>query len=41
MTPDEVMAIPGPKKNSKGDIAAPGEMIIRVAGSPPIRGKQP
>lgn len=41
LTPDEVMALPGPKKNSKGDIEAPGEMIIRVAGFPPIRGKQP
>ncbi len=41
LTPDEVMAMPGPRKNSKGDIEAPGEMIIRVAGHPPIRGKQP
>ncbi len=41
LTPDEVMALPGPKKNSKGDIEAPGEMIIRIAGHPPIRGKQP
>ncbi len=41
LTPDEVMALPGPKKNSKGDIEAPGEMIVRVAGFPPIRGKQP
>lgn len=41
LTADEVMALPGPKKNSSGDIEAPGEMIIRVAGFPPIRGKQP
>ncbi len=41
LTPDEVMALPGPKKSSMGDIEAPGEMIVRVAGFPPIRGKQP
>jgi len=41
LTPDEVMALPGPKKNSAGDIEEPGEMIIRVAGAAPIRGRQP
>ncbi len=41
LTPDEVMAMPGPKKNSVGDIEEPGEMIVRVAGQPPIRGHQP
>ena len=41
LTPDEVMALPGPKKNSVGDIEEPGEMIIRVAGAAPIRGRQP
>ncbi len=41
LTPDEVMALPGPRKNEAGDIVEPGEMIIRVAGSPPIRGRQP
>ena len=41
LTPDEVMALPGPRKNSVGDIVEPGEMIIRVAGAPPIRGRQP
>ncbi|MDR1613552.1 MAG: type IV secretory system conjugative DNA transfer family protein [Planctomycetota bacterium] len=41
LTPDEVMALPGPKKSASGDIEAPGEMIVRVAGFPPIRGKQP
>lgn len=41
LTPDEVMAMPGPRKNSVGDIEEPGEMIIRVSGSAPIRGRQP
>ncbi len=41
LTVDEVMSLPGPKKNSVGDIEEPGEMIIRVSGFPPIRGRQP
>ncbi|MDR1612262.1 MAG: type IV secretory system conjugative DNA transfer family protein, partial [Planctomycetota bacterium] len=41
LTPDEVMALPGPRKNSQGDIEEPGEMIVRVAGGAPIRGRQP
>lgn len=41
LTPDEVMALPGPKKNANGDIEEPGEMIVRVAGAAPIRGRQP
>ena len=41
LTPDEVMALPGPKKNTVGDITEPGEMIIRVSGAAPIRGRQP
>ncbi|MDR1744296.1 MAG: type IV secretory system conjugative DNA transfer family protein [Planctomycetota bacterium] len=41
LTPDEVMAMPGPKKNAVGDIEEPGEMIVRVAGAAPIRGRQP
>ncbi len=41
LTPDEVMAMPGPRKSATGDIEAPGEMIIRVAGHAPIRGRQP
>jgi type IV secretory pathway TraG/TraD family ATPase VirD4 len=35
------MALPGPRKNASGDIEEPGEMIIRVAGAAPIRGRQP
>ncbi len=41
LTPDEVLALPGPKKNSVGDIEEPGEMIVRVSGAAPIRGRQP
>ncbi len=41
LTADEVMALPGPRKNAVGDIVEPGEMIIRIAGAPPIRGRQP
>ena len=41
LTPDEVMALPGPVKNARGDIEEPGEMIVRVAGAAPIRGRQP
>jgi type IV secretory pathway TraG/TraD family ATPase VirD4 len=41
LTPDEVTALPGPKKNPAGDIEEPGEMIVRVAGAAPIRGRQP
>ncbi len=41
LAPDEVMALPGPKKNAQGDIEEPGEMIVRVAGGAPIRGRQP
>lgn len=41
LTPDEVMNMPGPRKNAAGDIVAPGEMIVKVAGAWPIRGVQP
>ncbi len=40
MTPDEIMRLPGPKKDSKGDILEAGEMLVFVAGQPPIRGRQ-
>lgn len=40
MTPDEIMRLPGPKKDAKGDILEPGEMLIFVAGQPVIRGRQ-
>ena len=41
LAPDEVMSLPGPRKNAQGDIEEPGEMIVRVAGGAPIRGRQP
>lgn len=40
MTSDEIMRLPGPKKDKHGDILEPGEMLIFVAGSPVIRGRQ-
>lgn len=40
MTPDEIMRLPGPKKDAKGDITEAGEMLVFVAGQPVIRGRQ-
>lgn len=40
MTADEIMRLPGPVKNGKGDIEQPGEMLVFVAGQPVIRGRQ-
>jgi len=40
MTPDEIMRLPGPKKDANGDIIEAGEMLIFVAGQPVIRGRQ-
>ncbi len=40
MTPDEIMRLPGPTKDSKGDIIEPGEMLVFVAGNAVIRGRQ-
>ncbi|UYG54062.1 type IV secretory system conjugative DNA transfer family protein (plasmid) [Comamonas endophytica] len=41
MTPDEIMRLPGPKKDTSGRaITEPGEMLIFVAGQPVIRGRQ-
>lgn len=40
MTPDECLRMKGPKKVN-GDIVAPGDMLIFVAGYPAIKGKQP
>jgi len=40
MTADEIMRLPGPKKDAKGDILEPGEMLVFVAGQPVIRGRQ-
>ena len=40
MTPEEIMALPGARKNAAGDVVEPGEMLILVAGYNPIRGRQ-
>ncbi len=40
LTPDEALRMPGPKKNSAGEIIKAGDMIIYVAGYPAIYGKQ-
>lgn len=40
LTPDEIMRLPGPKKNAKGDILEAGDMLIFVSGHPVIRGRQ-
>ncbi len=40
MTPDEIMRLPGPTKDSKGDITKPGEMLVFVAGNAVVRGRQ-
>ncbi len=40
MTPDEIMRLPGAKKDNSGNIVEPGEMLIFVAGNSVIRGTQ-
>lgn len=40
LTPDEVMRLPSPKKDASGNILEAGDMLIFVAGHPPIYGKQ-
>jgi type IV secretion system protein VirD4 len=40
LTPDECSRLPGPRKNSAGDVTAPGDMLIFTAGQPPIYGAQ-
>lgn len=41
LTPDEIMRLPTPVKDKNGMITEPGEMLIFMAGQPPIRGQQP
>ena len=41
LTPDECQRMPGPKKRANGEIEAPGDMVVYVAGYPAIYGKQP
>jgi len=40
MTPDEVMSLRGLEKDAKGTVTKAGEVLIMVAGQPPIRGVQ-
>ena len=40
LTPQEVMTLKGPKKNSRGLIEEPGDMIVKVSGFPVILGRQ-
>lgn len=41
LTPDECQRMPGPIKNTAGEITQAGDMIIYAAGFPAIYGKQP
>ena len=40
LTPQEVMTLKGPLKDSNGMIQEPGDMIVKVSGFPPILGRQ-
>ena len=40
LTPDECMRLPAAKKDSDGKIRVPGDILVFVAGNPPIYGKQ-
>lgn len=40
LTTDEIMRLPGPLKDAKGNITEAGEMLIFVAGQPVIKGRQ-
>nr|WP_283949784.1 type IV secretory system conjugative DNA transfer family protein [Limobrevibacterium gyesilva] len=40
LTPNEIMQLRKPEKNEAGQITAPGEMVVFVAGEAPIRGTQ-
>jgi type IV secretion system protein VirD4 len=41
LTPDEAMRMKGARKDSRGMIVEPGDMVIYVAGYPAIYGRQP
>ena len=41
LTIDEIMHLPGPKKDANGNVVEPGKMLITVAGFPAIYGIQP
>lgn len=40
LTPTEIMQLRKPERNERGEITAPGEMVVFVAGEAPIRGTQ-
>lgn len=40
LTADEVMRLPGAKKDSRGNVTEAGDMLIFIAGQTPIYGKQ-
>lgn len=40
LTPDECMRLPGAVKDDSGKIVSPGDMLVFVAGSAPIYGRQ-
>jgi len=40
LTPDEVMRLPAARKDSRGNVIEPGDMLIFMAGQTPIYGKQ-
>jgi type IV secretion system protein VirD4 len=41
LTADEVMRLPGPRKNDSGEIITPGNLLVFVSGQAPIYGVQP
>lgn len=41
LTDDECLRMPGPKKDSEGQITQAGDMVVYVAGFPAIYGEQP
>jgi type IV secretory pathway TraG/TraD family ATPase VirD4 len=40
MTPDEVLRMPGPRKDAEGNIIGPGDMLIYANGQPMTYGRQ-
>lgn len=41
LTPDEVMRLPGPRRDDAGEIVAPGNLLVFASGYAPIYGVQP
>ena len=40
MTPEEIMALPGARKNASGEVVKPGQMLVLAAGFPAIKAVQ-